>query len=362
MTIAIILGTRPEIIKMAPAIRECQRRSLDYSIIHTGQHYSYQMDRIFFEQLELPQPDHNLDVGSGNHGEQTGRILADLEAVLMAERPDVVLVQGDTNTVLAGALAASKLHIKVGHVEAGLRSFNRQMPEEVNRVLTDHMARLLLCPTRAAIENLRREGIERGVFQVGDVMYDAALTFGALAEQQSTILATLELEPKAYLLSTVHRAENTDDPYRLRGILSAFAQIATSEIPVVLPLHPRTRSCIKQFGLDPVLQANSQVRVIPPVPFLDMVMLEKHARTILTDSGGVQKEAYFHGVPCVTLREETEWVETVAAGWNTLAGAAEEAIVQAVARNRPGTMIEDYGDGTAAETVLDRLLESASSY
>ncbi len=370
MKILTVVGARPQFIKAAMVSRAIARRAaargaspgLDEILVHTGQHYDENMSQVFFDQLRIPEPQYNLGIGSGRHGEMTGRMLAEIENLLIHERPDWVLVYGDTNSTLAGALAAAKLHIPVAHVEAGLRSFNRQMPEEVNRVLTDHMARLLLCPTRAAIENLRREGIERGVFQVGDVMYDAALTFGALAEQQSTILATLELEPKAYLLSTVHRAENTDDPYRLRGILSAFAQIATSEIPVVLPLHPRTRSCIKQFGLDPVLQANSQVRVIPPVPFLDMVMLEKHARTILTDSGGVQKEAYFHGVPCVTLREETEWVETVAAGWNTLAGAAEEAIVQAVARNRPGTMIEDYGDGTAAETVLDRLLESASSY
>ncbi len=369
MKILTVVGARPQFIKAAMVSRAIARRRAAGApplapaeiLVHTGQHYDGNMSQVFFDQLRIPEPQFNLGLGSGRHGEMTGKMLAGIETLLLQEEPDWVLVYGDTNSTLAGALAAAKLHIPVAHVEAGLRSFNRQMPEEVNRVLTDHAARLLLCPTRTAVENLRREGITRGVYPVGDVMYDAAVTFGALAEQQSTILAALGVAPAAYFLATVHRAENTDDPHRLRGILNAFARIATPDMPVVLPLHPRTRGSIGRLGLDPILARNPQVRVIPPVSFLDMVMLEKHARSILTDSGGVQKEAYFHGVPCVTLRDETEWVETVAAGWNTVAGTDEEAIVQAVARSRPGAKIEEYGTGAAAEAVLDRLLETAAT-
>ena len=364
MKILTVIGARPQFVKAAMVSRAIARRNaadhlpaITEILVHTGQHYDENMSRIFFDQMQIPRPKYNLGVGSGRHGETTGRMLADIEGLLLDEAPDWVLVYGDTNSTLAGALAAAKLHVPIAHVEAGLRSFNMRMPEEVNRVLTDHVARLLLCPTRAAIENLHREGLRDGVLHVGDVMYDAALAFGEIAGRQSAILADLGLTPKAYVLATVHRAENTDDPARLRAILSAFGRIATAAMPLILPLHPRTRGGIGQLGLAPLLERNPFVRVIPPVSFLDMVMLEKQARVILTDSGGVQKEAYFHGVPCVTLRDETEWVETVAAGWNTVAGVAENTILQAVADGRPGRRIEDYGTGSAAEAVVASLVE-----
>ncbi len=376
MQILTVVGARPQFVKAAMVSRaiachnaainnqsatadppHCSGQpTIDEIIVHTGQHYDENMSQIFFDQLHIPRPKYNLGVGSGRHGETTGRMLAGIEGVLCDESPDWVLVYGDTNSTLAGALAAAKLHIPIAHVEAGLRSFNMRMPEEVNRVLTDHVARLLFCPTHTAVENLRREGITRGVVHMGDVMYDAALTFGEFAGQQSTILADLGLTLKNYCLATVHRAENTDDSGRLREILGAFAEIASPSMPLVLPLHPRTRGCIDQQGLASVVDKNPCVRVIEPVSFLDMVMLEKHARLILTDSGGVQKEAYFYSVPCVTLRDETEWVETVEAGWNTVAGAVKSKILQALSNSRPGRPIPDYGNGHAAAAVVDGLI------
>lgn len=365
MKIVTIVGARPQFVKAAMVSRAIARHnaavnrpgpSIDEIIVHTGQHYDDNMSRIFFDQMQIPRPKFNLAVGSGRHGETTGKMLADIEGVLCDELPDWVLVYGDTNSTLAGALAAAKLHIPIAHVEAGLRSFNMRMPEEVNRVLTDHVARLLLCPTRAAVENLRREGVVAGVFHMGDVMYDAALVFGDLAERQSTLLAELGLTPRSYFLATVHRAGNTDDPQRLREIWRAFGRIASPEMPLILPLHPRTRGCIENLGPAFAWDGNPSVRVIEPVSFLDMVMLEKHARAILTDSGGVQKEAYFHGVPCVTLRNETEWVETVEAGWNTVSGAVEASILNAVARCRAGKPIAEYGTGHAAEAVVANLV------
>jgi len=354
MTIAIILGTRPEIIKMAPAIRECQRRSLDYSIIHTGQHYSYQMDRIFFEQLELPQPDHNLDVGSGNHGKQTGRILADLEAVLMAERPDVVLVQGDTNTVLAGALAASKLHIKVGHVEAGLRSYDRSMPEEINRVVADHVSDYCFAPTEISKANLLKEGIaEEKIHVTGNTIVDSVYQNLEIAMRKVNILADLDLEPKGYYLVTSHRQENVDNKERLGEIIRGLEMVKSEfGLPVVFPVHPRTRKMVESFGFE-----LDGIRAIEPLGFLEFLQLEAGARLALTDSGGVQEEACILGVPCVTLRENTERPETLDVGANVLAGTVSQRIMDG-ARN----MLEageswknPFGDGNAGQRIIQIL-------
>jgi UDP-N-acetylglucosamine 2-epimerase (non-hydrolysing) len=355
MTIAIILGTRPEIIKMAPVIRECRRRGLDYSIIHTGQHYSYQMDRIFFEQLELPQPDHNLDVGSGNHGEQTGRILADLEAVLMAERPDVVLVQGDTNTVMAGALAASKLHIKVGHVEAGLRSYDRSMPEEINRVVADHVSDYCFAPTEISKANLLKEGIaEEKIHVTGNTIVDSVYQNLEIAMRKVNILTDLDLEPKGYFLVTSHRQENVDNKERLGEIIRGLEMVKREfGLPVVFPVHPRTRKMVESFGFE-----LDGIRAIEPLGFLEFLQLEAGARLALTDSGGVQEETCILGVPCVTLRDNTERPETLDVGANVLAGAENAEIIL----NRTDFMmnVEDswknpFGDGRARELILEAL-------
>ncbi|MEM4202657.1 MAG: UDP-N-acetylglucosamine 2-epimerase (non-hydrolyzing), partial [Candidatus Methanomethylicaceae archaeon] len=320
-------------------------------LVHTGQHYDYEMSGVFFDDLGLKPPDYHLGVGSGTHGYQTGEMLKRVEEVLLAEKPDVVMVYGDTNSTLAGALAAAKLRIPVAHVEAGLRSFNKRMAEEMNRVLTDHISDLLFCPTQTAVENLRREGITQGVYLVGDVMYDAALQYLALAEQKSRILERLGLRPKEYALATVHRAENTDDPQRLRAIFAGLEAIAQTGLPVILPLHPRTRKQAEALGLSP-----NGVRVLEPVSYLDMLLLEKNARVILTDSGGVQKEAFFFRVPCVTLREETEWVETVEAGWNVVAGANRKRILDAINnRTRPDTKAALFGNGEAASLIVEVL-------
>jgi UDP-N-acetylglucosamine 2-epimerase (non-hydrolysing) len=326
MTIAIILGTRPEIIKMAPIIRECERRALDYFVLHTGQHYSHQMDSIFFEQLELPAARYNLDVGSASHAEQTGRIMAGVEKVLMNERPDVVLVlvQGDTNTVLAGALAASKLHIKVGHVEAGLRSYDRTMPEEINRVVADHISDYLFAPTENSRENLRKEGIaEEKIHVTGNTIVDSVYQNLEIARRKVNVLADLGLKPKEYFLATVHRQENVDSRERLAGILKGLEMVSREfSLPVVFPVHPRTRKMAAEFGFE-----FDAVMAIEPLGFLEFLQLEANARLALTDSGGVQEEACILGVPCVTLRENTERPETVEMGANILAGAASEKIM-----------------------------------
>lgn len=331
-------------------------------LVHTGQHYDDEMSAVFFRDLDIPEPDYNLGVGSGPHGWQTGQMLMRIEEVLLQEKPDWVLVYGDTNSTLAGALAACKLRIPLAHVEAGLRSFNREMPEEHNRVLTDHCADLLFCPTQTAVDNLAREGITRGVHLVGDVMYDAVLQFSALARERSTILDDLGLTPKRYLLATVHRPYNTDNPERLRSILAAFAEI---EEPIIFPVHPRTRKRMAEYGLnnpqsETCAEPGRSIRnpkFIDPVGYLDMLMLEQHARMILTDSGGMQKEAYFFGVPCVTLRPETEWVETVRAGWNLVVDVDPERILWAVNGHRwPGDRPAPvFGDGQASERVVNLL-------
>jgi UDP-GlcNAc3NAcA epimerase len=362
MKIVTVLGARPQFIKAAPVSAALARTGkIEEVLVHTGQHYDENMSEVFFNELGIPRPKHNLGVGSGSHGVMTGKMLIGIEPLLLAEKPDWLLIYGDTNSTLAGALAASKLHIPVCHVEAGLRSFEKRMPEEQNRIVADHLSTLLMCPTRAAMENLAHEGITQGAHHVGDVMFDAARTFGDVAETRSRILSEHGLEPREYYLCTVHRAENTDRPERLDAILAAVLELATPSRPVVLPLHPRTRSYLASTRHAALLSQGSAVRCIEPVGFLDMLMLERHARVILTDSGGVQKEAYFQGVPCVTLRDETEWVETVTAGWNRLAGADRQRILDAVAASRPGSAIDDYGQGHASDAIAALLVARATT-
>ncbi|MCE5279259.1 MAG: UDP-N-acetylglucosamine 2-epimerase (non-hydrolyzing) [Planctomycetaceae bacterium] len=357
--ILTVVGARPQFVKAAAVSRAIAAHNAEHGgavlqerIVHTGQHYDDNMSKVFFDELQIPQPAMNLGVGSGSHGAQTAVMLDRLEQVILSEKPDWVLIYGDTNSTLAAALAAVKIHVPIAHVEAGLRSFNRRMPEEINRVVADHLSSALFCPTDAAVSHLAAEGIVKGVHKTGDVMYDSVL-FNAELGRKSDILARLGLEPKSFYLATVHRAENTDDPARLNGILRAFAQL---DKPVIFPVHPRTRQ--KLAGE----QLACGVRLIDPVPYLDMLMLEAAARMIMTDSGGVQKEAFWFDVPCVTLRDETEWSELVEARCNVLAGASEEAILKAVAsfESRGAELPQDrpadlYGDGRSSGRIVSIL-------
>ncbi len=351
-TVCTVVGARPQFVKAAVVSRALVANEIPETIIHTGQHYDANMSDVFFSELEIPEPDYNLGIGGGTHGSNTGRMIEAIETLLIENRPDIVLVYGDTDSTLAATLAAVKLHIPVAHVEAGLRSFNRRMPEEVNRVLTDHAADVLFAPTKTAVDHLINEGVPAGrIDQVGDVMYDAALFYGDMARQRSAILDQLSLTPKAYVLGTIHRAENTDDADRLRAIIEGFALSGRS---VVLPLHPRTRSRLASFALS----LPDNVLDIDPVGYLDMVMLEKNASLIVTDSGGVQKEAFFHGIPCVTVRDETEWVELVETGWNRLAPPrSARDVASVINRSKPLSQETDsfYGDGHAGEHIVDRL-------
>ncbi|HYE01185.1 MAG TPA: UDP-N-acetylglucosamine 2-epimerase (non-hydrolyzing) [Alphaproteobacteria bacterium] len=356
MRICTVVGARPQFIKAAAFSRVARATpGVEEFIVHTGQHYDGNMSAVFFEEMGIPEPQYNLAIGSGGHGAQTGRMLAAIEEILVERRPDWLLVYGDTNSTLAGALAAAKLHIPVAHVEAGLRSFNRRMPEEVNRVLTDHASDLLFAPTATAVENLRREGMPEARIRLsGDVMYDAALYYGARARAESRILDRLGLTPGGFVLATVHRAENTDDPARLAAVFGGLAGLA-EQAEVVLPLHPRTRAALERSNL----RIPPRLRLIDPVGYLDMVMLEQSCRLIATDSGGVQKEAFFFGVPCATLRDETEWVELVELGWNrlvppTAADAVAAGLLAALA-GRPTATAHPYGRGDAARLIIDVL-------
>lgn len=364
MKIVTVVGARPQFIKAAAfsrAIGKINRdrgRTIDEIIVHTGQHYDPNMSAIFFRDLCIPEPGHHLEIGSGSHGSQSGRMLEGIEKILMLEKPDRVLVYGDTNSTLAGALAAAKLHIPIAHVEAGLRSFNRRMPEEINRVVADHLSQTLFCPTTQAVANLAREGIQgRGVHNVGDVMFDSMRHYLTQIEGAPRALAALGLESKGYLLATVHRAENTDSAANLRQIFSAFAAMQ-ARYPVVVALHPRTRKSLESHGIG----VPPGIRMIDPLSYPEMIELELHARLIMTDSGGVQKEAYFVRTPCLTLREETEWVETVSAGGNLLCGASEERILQGFRHfeQRRDERLEagdsPYGDGDAATKIAELLL------
>lgn len=345
MRILTVVGARPQFIKAGPFSRAVRVRHEEI-LVHTGQHYDASMSDVFFDELQLPRPDHHLGAGSGSHGAQTGQMLQRIEEVLQRVRPDRVVVYGDTNSTLAGALAAVKLQVPVAHVEAGLRSFNRSMPEEINRVITDHVASYLFAPTQTAVNNLAREGVATGVTMTGDIMADALIANTGIAHERSDVLRRLALEPGAYVLATVHRASNTNDPNTLAEIIDALMLLHE---PVILPLHPRTRAAL--MGTD--IEVEPPVRIIEPVGYLDMLVLQANARMVLTDSGGVQKEAYLLGTPCVTLRDETEWVETLAGGWNVLAGANTERILAAARRTRPqGDPPPVFGDGHAAERMV----------
>ena len=353
MKIAIILGTRPEIIKMSPIIRECERQGIDHYILHTGQHYSFEMDRVFFDELELPAARYNLDVGSGTHGQQTATMLAGIEQILLDDTPDVVLVQGDTNTVLAGALAASKLHIKVGHVEAGLRSFDRMMPEETNRVIADHISDYLFVPTETSRRYLLDEGIpDERIFVTGNTIVDAVYQNLEIAKEKADVLGRLGLFDGGYFLATAHRAENVDDPVRLGGILEGFRLVHEEfGMPVVFPAHPRTVKMITEFGFD----VPSGTQIIEPLGYLEFLQLEGGAKLVLSDSGGLQEEACILGVGCVTLRDNTERPETVDVGANVLVGCDSNEIVDGVRGmiEVSGDWVNPYGDGDAGKRILE---------
>lgn len=382
MKIVTIVGARPQFIKAA-AIRRAiekinkRKRRIQEVLVHTGQHYDYMMDKVFFEELNLHNPDYHLGVGSGSHGKQTGKMLEGTERVLEKEGPEIVIVYGDTNSTLAGALAAAKLKIPVAHVEAGLRSYNPSMPEEINRLLTDHLSTFLFCPTDQAVRNLSKEGIKdggaRNVKNVGDVMYDSILYYSGVADRKGTILKDLNLVPAkdshipqspiriaSYYLATLHRAENTDSPHRLKSILKALDEVGRNT-PVVLPLHPRTRKMIETYHLFPEFK---NIKLIEPVSYLNMLHLEKNAKAILTDSGGVQKEAYWLKVPCITLREETEWLETVKGKWNVLAGIGVKRIVKEVMhtekRRRSLKRNGVFGDGKASQKIVQILMRHSA--
>jgi len=356
---AIVLGTRPEIIKMSPVVRECQRRELDFLIIHTEQHHKFAMDRVFFEDLELPEPQYRLGIGQGAHGVQTGRLLQSIEEVLLARSPDAVLVQGDTNTVLAGALAAAKLHIPVGHVEAGLRSYDRRMPEELNRILADHAADLLFAPTGQARDILLSEGIDAGKVHVtGNTIVDAVQQNLTIAQSRNQPLTAHSLTAGSYIVVTAHRPENVDHGENLRSLLASVAAVRRETgLEIIYPLHPRTESKLKQFGL-PVPE---EIRIIEPLGFLDFLQLEAQAALILTDSGGIQEEACILQVPCVTLRDSTERPETVAVGANVLAGILPQGVLRGV-RDMLGkdrSWPNPFGDGHSAGRIVDIVISSA---
>lgn len=352
-----VVGARPQFIKAAAVLRAIQARenatdSIHSILVHTGQHHDHNLSNIFFEELGIPTPQYHLGIAGGTHGQMTGRMIEAIETVLLAEKPDKLLVYGDTNSTVAAALAAAKCGISIAHIEAGLRSFDRRMPEEINRILTDHVSKEKFCPTQAAIENLSREGITDDVYWVGDVMYDVARDYAARAESHRALFDTLGVCPKAYILVTCHREENTDNIARLRHIVDALEHIA-HDTSVIFPLHPRTAKRLAQAGLYDRLR---HVQCIPPVSYLEMVLLEKHAMVIVTDSGGVQKEAFFYRVPCVTLRDTSEWGETIALGWNRLVGDDPDKIVAAIRDARCGEEGEwPYGHQRASERIVEIL-------
>jgi UDP-N-acetylglucosamine 2-epimerase len=350
MKIISVVGARPEFIQATPVSRALRPRHQEI-LVHTGQHYDYLMSQAFFDELNIPPPDYNLEVGSGLQGYQTARILEEMEKVLLHEKPDLVIVRGDTNSTLAGALAASKLHIPLAHIEAGERSYNRQMPEEINRIVTDRIADLLFCASREAVAHLLDEGIEQNVYWVGDVMFDVILQMLPIAREKSTILQRLGLEPQGYSLITIHRPANADDESRMGQIISALNQV---QEPIVFPVHPRTRKSLAEMDV----HFAPHIRVIEPVPYFDMIVLEENARLIATDSGGVQREAYFLRKPCLTVRNETEWTATVESGWNLLVGADPRKICAAwFSFQPPEAQPPIFGDGRAAQRIVQVLEE-----
>jgi UDP-GlcNAc3NAcA epimerase len=350
--IATIVGARPQFIKSAVVSRAIRNAGCFSEImIHTGQHYDAKMSECFFEELGIPKPQYNLAVGSGMHGYQTGEMMKGIEPVLMKEKPSIVIVYGDTNTTLAGAIVAAKMHIPVAHIEAGLRSYNKKMPEEINRITTDHISAILFCPTTTAINNLRTEGIRHGIYKSGDVMYDVAVQYGKRAENYRNIMTAAHIEPSQYIVATIHRSENTDDRSRMEMIMEALNNIG-SNMSVVMPLHPRTEKLIRSYGID-----MQHIQTIGPVGFLEMMCLLKNAKIIVTDSGGLQKEGYFHRIPCVTIREQTEWIETIESGWNSLADMTSAqgivgSIINAMNASIERSEIAEYGDGSASEQIV----------
>jgi UDP-N-acetylglucosamine 2-epimerase len=349
-----VVGNRPQFIKSAPLSLALRERGVEEAVLHTGQHYDDELSAVFFEELELEPPAYRLEAGSGSHAEQTARMLPGIESAVLEEEPDAVLVYGDTNSTLAGGLAAAKLHVPVAHVEAGLRSFDDTMPEELNRKLVDRVSTLLFCPSDVAVENLAAEGITNGVHVVGDVMYDVSLRLAPIARQRSDALERAGVEPGAYVVLTLHREANVA-PGPLAAVAEALARL---EEPVVFPVHPRTEAMLERLDI----RLNDNVRVLPPAGYLDFAALASQSRVILTDSGGVQKEAYWYQVPCVTLRNTTEWVETIDTGWNRLVGTDPDRIVEAVRKTGPGAPEEGlYGDGLASEKIVDHLYGMGAS-
>lgn len=351
-----IIGARPQFVKAAAVSREIKnKKELQEVIVHTGQHFDNNMSQIFFDELEIPRPDYNLNISGGNHGEMTARMLTGIEEVLLQEKPSSVLIYGDTNSTLAGAIAASKLHIPIAHVEAGLRSFNMKMPEEINRILSDRISDLHFCPSEIAVQNLKNEGLAKKVHNVGDVMYDIALFYSSEKFEKNIDLNELGLTPGQFVLVTCHRAENTNDKEKLENILIALNEIAHS-IKVVFPIHPRTHKLISEYGLSHYL---NNLMTIQPLSYVQMIWLTKRAKVILTDSGGLQKEAYFFKVPCVTIREETEWLETLEKGANKIAGTSKEKIVEyTLAPIVESWNSNIYGDGTASKKIVDIIMEN----
>lgn len=376
MKILSIIGARPQIIKAAAlsrAIKKYFSSSIQEVIVHTGQHYDSNMSQVFFDELRIPAPNYNLEVGSASHGNQTAQMISGIEEILLKENPNYIILYGDTNSTLAGAIAASKSHIPIVHIEAGLRSFNKFMPEEVNRILCDHISTLLFTPTKTGYKNLRNEGFKEneghfnadhpGIFHCGDVMYDNSLYFAEIAEEKTNILSDLNLQNRIFILATIHRDHNTDDPLRLQAIFEALVEIALEKkIQVVLPLHPRTKKKMDTLPLElrEQLNVDSSIIIIPPVSFLEMITLEKNAALVITDSGGVQKEAYYFHKPCVILRPETEWVEIIEAGTGILADAEKERIKKAVDSllYKSFDFPSIYGDGKAAEFICQTLIDN----
>jgi len=360
MKVILVVGARPNFMKIAPILKTIDKHnasgksnSIEPSLIHTGQHYDYEMSKVFFDDLALPQPNVHLGVGSGTHAEQTGKTMIEVEKVLARERPDLVIVVGDVNATLAGALAAVKLHMPVAHVEAGLRSYDQSMPEEINRVLTDHCSQLLFCPTETAVGNLKKEGIIKGVYLTGDVMVDALLSNKQAAEK-SEILKRLDLESGHYLVITIHRPSNTDERENLENIVSALSDSAER---VIFPVHPRTRKALDEHG---VAMRRGNIMVIDPLGYTEFLKLMTHAKKILTDSGGIQKEAYILGIPCITLRERTEWVETVEDGWNILVSADKKKLIEAIQHFEPARERRDiFGNGTASTSICQIILQGS---
>lgn len=352
MKVATIVGARPQFVKAAPLSDQLRKKHTEI-LIHTGQHYDLQMSEVFFKELNIPKPDHNLEVGSGSHAEQTAKMLVDLEKLFIKIQPDVVLTFGDTNSTLAGALAASKINIPSAHIESGLRSFNRTMPEEVNRIVADQLAEILFVPTKSAITNLKNEGITKNVFLVGDIMYDAVLKALDIAKKRSNIIRKMDLVGKDFMLATIHRADNTSSKERLQNIVDGF--LSTDQL-IVFPAHPRTHKFLRQTGLLSKLEKAKNILMTEPLSYFDFLILQKHAKKILTDSGGVQKEAYFFKVPCITMRDETEWIETVETGWNIIVGADKDKISKAIESFQPGGRQKNlFGDGNSAMQIVECL-------